>query len=258
MGASLAWNRSDVAGLLRLLNRLHTTPASEAPRPRLLLQGACELLGAPLGLALIGMPENGAWRADAAVHIHGRDAHSVRPLVASFIGHQPADPALRKLLKKLQRRTEQSPLTAARADLIKNDAWYNGGHVREVRRALRIDDALYSACRLASGQVACVTLCREWDDRRKFNRRDRQTLHLLHEHTAWVHNDEHSPASFESLPLSPREKQTLWKLLAGRGEKQIAAEMRLSRNTVHHYVKSIYRHFGVSSRAELLARWMER
>jgi DNA-binding CsgD family transcriptional regulator len=66
------------------------------------------------------------------------------------------------------------------------------------------------------------------------------------------------PAEIQALPLSPREKQTLWKLLSGRGEKQIAAEMDLSRNTVHHYVKSLYKHFRVSSRAELLAKWMER
>jgi DNA-binding CsgD family transcriptional regulator len=60
------------------------------------------------------------------------------------------------------------------------------------------------------------------------------------------------------VALSPREKQTLWKLLAGRGEKEIAAEMRLSINTVHHYVKALYKHFHVSSRAELLAKWMGR
>jgi DNA-binding CsgD family transcriptional regulator len=66
------------------------------------------------------------------------------------------------------------------------------------------------------------------------------------------------PAEIEALPLSPRERQTLWKLLAGRGEKQIAAEMKLSINTVHHYAKRIYKHFGVSSRAELLALWVDR
>ena len=56
--------------------------------------------------------------------------------------------------------------------------------------------------------------------------------------------------------LSPRQQQTLKHLLAGDSEKQIAGKLALSRHTVHVYVKGLYRHFGASSRAELLARWV--
>jgi DNA-binding CsgD family transcriptional regulator len=35
-------------------------------------------------------------------------------------------------------------------------------------------------------------------------------------------------------------------------------KLGISRHTVHDYVKSVYRRFGVSSRAELLARWVRR
>ncbi len=56
--------------------------------------------------------------------------------------------------------------------------------------------------------------------------------------------------------LPPRQAETLERLLAGDGEKQIAAKLGLSRHTVHEYVKSLYRRFGVSSRGELLARWV--
>ena len=58
--------------------------------------------------------------------------------------------------------------------------------------------------------------------------------------------------------LSPRLQQTLERLLAGDSEKQIAARLALSRHTVHVYVKSLYRHFDVSSRGELLARFVRR
>jgi DNA-binding NarL/FixJ family response regulator len=60
-----------------------------------------------------------------------------------------------------------------------------------------------------------------------------------------------------SLPgdgLAPRLRQTLQRLLAGDGEKQIAARLGVSPHTVHVYVKSLYRHYGVCSRGELLAR----
>ena len=54
--------------------------------------------------------------------------------------------------------------------------------------------------------------------------------------------------------LSPRMRQTLELLLAGDSEKQAARKLKLSQHTVHVYAKSLYKHFGVSSRGELLAR----
>lgn len=57
--------------------------------------------------------------------------------------------------------------------------------------------------------------------------------------------------------LSPRVQQTLSRLLAGDSEKQIASRLGLSPNTVHVYVKTLYRHFNVSSRGELMARLLE-
>jgi DNA-binding CsgD family transcriptional regulator len=61
-----------------------------------------------------------------------------------------------------------------------------------------------------------------------------------------------------SEPLSRRQRQTLEFLLTGDGEKQIAARLSISRHTVHVYVKSLYKRFGVSSRGELLAKWVRR
>jgi DNA-binding CsgD family transcriptional regulator len=58
--------------------------------------------------------------------------------------------------------------------------------------------------------------------------------------------------------LSPRQQQTLLYLLDGNSEKQVARRMKLSQHTVHVYVKALYRRFGVSSRAELLAMHFKR
>ena len=56
--------------------------------------------------------------------------------------------------------------------------------------------------------------------------------------------------------LSPRHVETLQRLLEGDSEKQIAGRLKLSPHTVHVYVKALYRHFDVSSRGELLARFV--
>jgi len=58
--------------------------------------------------------------------------------------------------------------------------------------------------------------------------------------------------------LSPRLEQTLRHLLCGDSEKQVARKLALSQHTVHVYVKALYRRFGVSSRAELLAKHLNR
>jgi DNA-binding CsgD family transcriptional regulator len=66
-----------------------------------------------------------------------------------------------------------------------------------------------------------------------------------------------SPALGDS-PLSRRQRETLELLLAGNAEKQIAAQLSISRHTVHVYVKSLYKRFGVNSRPELLAKWVRK
>jgi DNA-binding CsgD family transcriptional regulator len=58
------------------------------------------------------------------------------------------------------------------------------------------------------------------------------------------------------LGLSPRVRETLGGLLGGDQEKEIANRMGVSRHTVHVYVKQLYRKFNVSSRGELLARFV--
>ena len=83
-------------------------------------------------------------------------------------------------------------------------------------------------------------------------------IDLVHSELAWVYGPDLPLLSPDGLPLSPRQRQTLQLLLAGNSEKEIATRMDLSPNTVHHYVKAIHRHFGVSSRSELLARWVRK
>ncbi len=60
------------------------------------------------------------------------------------------------------------------------------------------------------------------------------------------------------MHLPQRARPVLACLLEGDGDKQIAARLGLSVHTVNEYTKAIYRHFGVRSRPELLARWIRR
>ena len=53
-----------------------------------------------------------------------------------------------------------------------------------------------------------------------------------------------------------RLRQVLDCLLEGDSEKQVAARLGVTPPTVNQYVKAVYRHFRVNSRAELMARWI--
>lgn len=56
--------------------------------------------------------------------------------------------------------------------------------------------------------------------------------------------------------LARRESEVLELLGQGKSEKEVANALKISTHTVHVHVKSIYRKLGVTSRGELLARYL--
>jgi DNA-binding NarL/FixJ family response regulator len=56
--------------------------------------------------------------------------------------------------------------------------------------------------------------------------------------------------------LPKRQLEVLRALKRGYSEKEIARTLKISRHTVHIYVKMIYQHFDVHSCGELLALWI--
>ena len=56
--------------------------------------------------------------------------------------------------------------------------------------------------------------------------------------------------------LSPRMRDTLEHLLSGDSEKDVAARLKLSPHTVHIHVKNLYKRLRVSSRGELMAKFL--
>jgi DNA-binding CsgD family transcriptional regulator len=57
--------------------------------------------------------------------------------------------------------------------------------------------------------------------------------------------------------LTLRGREVYRQLISGKSEKQIASELKISRHTVHVYVKQIYRRFDVTTKGELLSRCVD-
>jgi DNA-binding CsgD family transcriptional regulator len=259
MGASGLWNKSRVAGMLGLLSRLHTSGADAVARRRMWIDGMCALVAAPVGVLVLHeiTTKRSLGKLADADAVSG-DGHIVDALPHELLAGEHADPAARRLAQKVLRRRTDAIVTHRRLELVDDQDWYAHDHVTNVRQPLGLDDTIYSAGRVDDRRIACLALLRPWGERKTFAKADCDMVNVMHGQCDWVYRRAVPPTSLQELHLSPREEQTLWKLLDGRSEKQIAREMRLSPNTVHHYVKSIYRRLGVSSRGELSARWLER
>ncbi len=57
--------------------------------------------------------------------------------------------------------------------------------------------------------------------------------------------------------VSAAQHRVLRLLLTGKSEKEVAEGLHVSPHTVHSHVKQLYRHFCVSSRAELMAYFID-
>src|SRR5262245_7325027 len=142
----------------------------------------------------------------------------------------------------------------SRRQLISDTAWYRSVAWNEYRRRIKIDDQLTSLYRVPdTGAISVIALHRAQGER-PFSPREHRLLSFFHEELGPLIGRSLVSALEPSLErLSPRLGQTLACLLEGDSEKQVAARLGLSWQTVHQYVTTLYRRFGVSSRAQLLA-----
>ena len=225
--------------MLRLAHALHEVPPGPVARKRRLLEGFCRLFRADAGVCVLSeadaTPLPGASDgASVSVVRYGmteEDAHTVAARYRAAASASARRPRRGRLLD-----------TQLRASRKSADCHY-------LESVLDVPDMKVQAC---------VTLMRRRRRSGAFTRRDGVLLRLLHAETAWVYRPDLPLLLPDGTPLPPRQRQTLQLLLAGNSEKEIASQMCLSHNTVHHYVKALHRHFGVSSRSELLARWVRK
>ena len=72
--------------------------------------------------------------------------------------------------------------------------------------------------------------------------------------------DEDNQPAYESAiqKLSPTQARVLRRLLTGKSEKEMAAELFISPHTIHSHIRVVYRELGVTSRPELMALFINR
>lgn len=89
----------------------------------------------------------------------------------------------------------------------------------------------------------------------EFTPREARIAHIVLTGVPWLHEESTPHPQAHGIPkLPPRCRLILNQLVHGRSRKEIAADLDLSLHTVNDYIKQIFRHFGVHSQTQLVAR----
>jgi DNA-binding CsgD family transcriptional regulator len=227
--------------MLRLCHTLHTSPDAFS-RKRSLLLGLCDLMGADAGVNVVAHVTSPRRRENiVSIVRHGAARLCEKQLLAGYLRN--CGFAARE--RTAGEAADASPLWAP---VRPQGRWARGRRLQHCVWA--------PAATPEVTVVACVCIARSVRPSEPFLARERTLLELAHVEMSWIYQPDRYPTAGVVTSLSPRQRQTLQFLLVGHSEKEIAEIMLLSRNTVHHHVKALHRHFGVSSRSELLAKWV--
>ncbi|MCB1134259.1 MAG: helix-turn-helix domain-containing protein, partial [Verrucomicrobiae bacterium] len=114
---------------------------------------------------------------------------------------------------------------------------------------------MLSAWPLKNGGFSGIGLYRN-AERPEFDERECRIAHILLSEIPWLHAAGEPEGDDRGLfPLTPKQRTTLNLLIQGWPREKIACHLAISANTLHGYVKNLFRHFRVSSQSELIARF---
>ncbi|WNG47410.1 helix-turn-helix transcriptional regulator [Archangium minus] len=244
-----------VRALVRLINEAHELPADGDARARHLISGLLGILHATVGGCVTDCDfRPGGHGAFVAVVLEGWDSTTLPVLQVLARTGSAFNPGLRALMQRCP-ESPSSAVTATRRELVADRDWYGSQYVEQHLGPAHLDDALYTCLRMDEPTVVQGLGFYRARNERPFDEADRNLVHLFHVECESMFRAR-VPAVDKSLRarLSPRERQTLELLLRGLMDKEIAEHLGISRFTVNQYTKSVYRRFGVHSRAALIAR----
>lgn len=245
--------------MLQLAAEAAELPANSDQRRRHLLEGLCRLIGAQSALLFV-LGRNPLERLMDDGRFFTTGMTPVQDLgLRDYVLTErpwPANPIVPLVLS-----APGDIVTHHRRSVADDDGlWYRSDYFEQIQSPLEFDDMLYPRITLPDGRILAIGFLRPLGDR-FFTDRDCMLIDAFHE-SAWrlygTFDTSAEPSDPRVDALPPRLKRVLQHLLRGDAEKQVAAKLGLSRHTVHEYIKVLYRKLNVSSRAELLAQFIEK
>jgi DNA-binding CsgD family transcriptional regulator len=266
MGVSNRLRLGDVEDVFELVHECREMWADALAWQHHLIRGACRLTGMAVGSYIeqvlrTASPEATTDRVEFLdmADCGWRDDGARARFMSMFSDHADLSqvcPGVKRLAASAQARGN---VIAVRPQLIPDRSWYASQIYNEYRRPAFVDGYILSyALNRQTGAQIRMAVSQDLGDRGP-TARGTAILSLLNRRIAplvgTVLVTRRQPGIHR---LSPRLRQTLDALLAGRSEKQVAADLGISQTTVHDHIGRIYRHFGVQTRGELMAHFVHR
>ena len=141
-----------------------------------------------------------------------------------------------------------------RSELVDDKTWHASEYYQQVHRPSGVDDVLSALFLADNGNAEFLSVMR-CPGRPDYSADEAALFHFIAEEVLAHLGDRlsHSAHGISFWDVPTQCRRVLLHLLKGLSEKQIAAELVISKHTVHEHVKKIYTRYAVSSRSELQA-----
>jgi DNA-binding CsgD family transcriptional regulator len=203
------------------------------------------------------------------------DRRPLPRIVARYVVHADWDPTPPQDLDALQRMIDdaaplmdmllprilanvRTPFTTIVSE-IDDDGWFKNVLLPKFLEPLGYADGIVSMWAASPSHAVLLGHLRRAIDP-PFGDKDVQIMSLMLRAAAPMIDREvcQRASMFDQPKLSPRQHEVLLMLLAGESEKEIAVKIHRSVHTVHTFIRQIYKLFEVSSRGELMARFIDK
>lgn len=240
----------DVRRMVRLLGSVIADQGDFQEKRRKLMNGLCELIGATAWVW--SMSEFHPDKPPSSVGlIHGGFDEERFAIYLEAINHPAMEAVSRQSSQELQAKGIH--LTRTR-DQMDPAALLDRSAAGALWRKVNIGPLIMSLRPMETGGVNAIRVYRELGEPH-FSERESKIAHIILSEVPWLHFQAFpDKQSQEITNLYPRHRTVLNLLCEGWSRKKIAGHLDLSVNTIHGYAKIIFKHFGVHSQAELLAR----
>jgi DNA-binding CsgD family transcriptional regulator len=253
MAISTTLDDRDMRSMLRLAGEIGELPRAGRERIVHLLDGLRTLVGARVAASFVNVDTGRGRRELRSVIDRGWGSDHERAGYARYLAADLTKDPLFDAVEHWHRTSgDGSALNTNWREHFTAEAYYRHPFVQELLRPNGLDDLLlYMRHAPEPGTTVGIAIFREWDDPRPFTARDKAIVDMMYSSCAPLLDD-----GFSGRRLSPRADQVLCCLLEGDSVKQVARRLCLSPHTVTDHVKTIYKRFNVTTRAELLARFV--
>ncbi len=247
-GSMLA--EDDVRRMVRLLGFVIADQGDFQEKRRKLMDGLCEIINATSWVW--SMSEFHPDKPPSSVGlIHGGFDEQRFATYLEAINHPAMEEVSRISSLELQSKGIHLTRTRQQMDPL---SLLDRSAAGPLWRKIDIGPLLMSLRPMQGGGVNAIRVYRTLGEPH-FTERESKIAHIILSEVPWLHFQSFpDKESQEITNLYPRHRTVLNLLCEGWSRKKIAEHLGLSVNTIHGYAKIIFKHFGVHSQSELLAR----